>query len=54
MFDSSQPGQWQPLERTAFHDITDLTFAGNLGVAVGLNGTILLTNNAGVQWQAVQ
>ncbi len=54
MFDSSQPGQWQSLERTAFHDITDLTFVGNLGVAVGLNGTILLTNNAGVQWQAVQ
>jgi photosystem II stability/assembly factor-like uncharacterized protein len=54
MFDSSQPGQWQSLDRTAFYDITDLTFAGNLGVAVGLNGTILLTNNAGVQWQAVQ
>lgn len=54
MFDSSQPGQWQSLDRTAFRDITDLTFAGNLGVAVGLNGTILLTNNAGEQWQAVQ
>lgn len=54
MFLSAQPGQWQSLDRTAFHDITDLTFAGNLGVAVGLNGTILLTNNAGEQWQAVQ
>jgi photosystem II stability/assembly factor-like uncharacterized protein len=54
MFLSSQPGQWQSLDRTAFHDITDLAFAGNLGVAVGLNGTILLTNNAGEQWQAVQ
>lgn len=54
MFDSTQPGQWQSLDRTAFHDITDLAFAGNMGVAVGLNGTILLTNNAGAQWQAVQ
>jgi photosystem II stability/assembly factor-like uncharacterized protein len=56
MFDEAeaQSGQWQSLDRTAFHDITDMVFAGNLGVAVGLNGTILLTNNAGVQWQAVQ
>jgi photosystem II stability/assembly factor-like uncharacterized protein len=54
MFLSDQAGQWKSIDRTAFHDITDLTFAGNLGVAVGLNGTILLTNNAGDQWQAVQ
>ncbi len=54
MFLSAQPGQWQSLDRTAFHDITDLAFVGNFGVAVGLNGTILLTNNGGEQWQAVQ
>ena len=54
MFLSDQAGQWKSIDRTAFHDITDLTFAGNLGVAVGLNGTILLTTNAGDQWQAVQ
>jgi photosystem II stability/assembly factor-like uncharacterized protein len=54
MFLSAQPGQWTSLDRTAFHDITDLAFVGNLGVAVGLNGTILLTNNGGEQWQAVQ
>jgi photosystem II stability/assembly factor-like uncharacterized protein len=54
MFDQAQNGQWQSVDRTAFHDITDLAFAGNLGVAVGLNGTILLSNNAGEQWQAVQ
>ena len=54
MFNQPRSGQWQSVDRTAFHDITDLVFAGNLGVAVGLNGTILLTNNAGVQWQAVQ
>jgi photosystem II stability/assembly factor-like uncharacterized protein len=54
MFDEAQNGQWQSVDRTAFHDITDMDFSGNLGVAVGLNGTILLTNNAGEQWQAVQ
>jgi photosystem II stability/assembly factor-like uncharacterized protein len=54
MFNQPQSGQWQSVDRAAFYDITDLVFAGNLGVAVGLNGTILVTNNAGVQWQAVQ
>ncbi len=54
MFDQTADGPWTAQDRAAFHDITDLTFEGNLGVAVGLNGTILLTNNAGVKWQAVQ
>jgi photosystem II stability/assembly factor-like uncharacterized protein len=53
MFNEAQGGQWQSVERTAFHDITDLAFAGDLGVAVGLNGTILLSNNAGAEWRAV-
>jgi photosystem II stability/assembly factor-like uncharacterized protein len=53
-FDQGADGQWQAVERTTFHDLNDMAFAGNLGVAVGLNGTILLTNNAGEQWQAVQ
>jgi photosystem II stability/assembly factor-like uncharacterized protein len=53
MFNEAQDGQWQSVERTAFHDITDLAFAGELGVAVGLNGTILLSDNAGAQWRAV-
>jgi photosystem II stability/assembly factor-like uncharacterized protein len=53
MFDQSGPGEWKPAGKTAFHDITDLTFSGDLGVAVGLNGTILLSNNAGAEWRAV-
>ncbi len=54
MFDQAPGGQWKPSDRATFHDLTDLAFVGQLGVAVGLNGTILLTNNAGEQWQAVQ
>lgn len=54
MFEQAPGGQWKPSARTTFHDLTDLAFAGKLGVAVGLNGTILLTDNAGEQWQAVQ
>ena len=47
-------GQWQESPRATFHDLTDIAFVGNQGVAVGLNGTILLTQNAGEQWQVVQ
>jgi len=54
MFVQSPGGQWQAAPRTTFHDLTDIAFAGNQGVAVGLNGTILLTQNAGEQWQVVQ
>ena len=54
MFDQSASGQWQKVGQVTFRDITDIAFVGNEGVAVGLNGTILLTNNAGEQWQAVQ
>ena len=54
LFDEGPDGQWQAVDRSTFHDLNDMAFAGDLGVAVGLNGTILLTNNAGEQWQAVQ
>jgi len=54
MFVQNPGGQWQEAPRTTFHDLTDMAFAGNQGVAVGLNGTILLTQNAGEQWQVVQ
>ena len=54
MFDQAANGPWQSADRTSFHDITDMAFAGNVGVAVGLNGTILVSQNAGDQWQAVQ
>jgi photosystem II stability/assembly factor-like uncharacterized protein len=54
MFVQSPGGQWQEAPRATFQDLTDIAFAGNQGVAVGLNGTILLTENAGEKWQAVQ
>jgi photosystem II stability/assembly factor-like uncharacterized protein len=54
MFDQAPDGPWKSPDRTSFHDITDIAFNGNVGVAVGLNGTILVTQNAGDQWQAVQ
>lgn len=54
MFMQSPGGQWQEAPRATFQDLTDIAFSGNQGVAVGLNGTILLTENAGAQWQVVQ
>ena len=54
MFRQNSRGQWQEVKQITFRDITDMAFVGNEGVAVGLNGTILLTSNAGGQWQAVQ
>jgi photosystem II stability/assembly factor-like uncharacterized protein len=54
MFVQSAGGPWREAPRTTFHDLTDMAFAANQGVAVGLNGTILLTKNAGDQWQVVQ
>ncbi len=53
MFDEPSGGQWQALQRTAFHDLSDLAFAGDLGVAVGLNGTILVSSDAGAEWRSV-
>lgn len=46
-------GKWA-VQRPTFNDITDLAFAGKMGYAVGLNGTILRTENAGEQWQVVK
>ncbi len=54
MFVRNPGGQWQQAPQSTFHDVTDMAFLGNQGVAVGLNGTILLTQNAGEQWQVVQ
>ncbi len=54
MFGQNAGGQWQEVKQVTFRDITDIAFVGNEGVAVGLNGTILLTSNAGEQWQAVE
>jgi photosystem II stability/assembly factor-like uncharacterized protein len=46
-------GKWT-IQRPTFNDITDLAFSGNAGYAVGLNGTILRTDDAGKQWQVVK
>jgi photosystem II stability/assembly factor-like uncharacterized protein len=54
MFSLNSGGQWKEMPRSTFHDLTDIAFAGKNGVAVGLNGTILLTDDAGEKWQAVQ
>jgi photosystem II stability/assembly factor-like uncharacterized protein len=54
MFSENVGGQFQEAARTTFHDLTDMVFAGNQGVAVGLSGTILLKQGTSEQWQAVQ
>jgi photosystem II stability/assembly factor-like uncharacterized protein len=46
-------GKWV-VHRPSFNDITALAFSGKMGYAVGLNGTIVQTDNAGEQWQAVK
>jgi photosystem II stability/assembly factor-like uncharacterized protein len=47
-------GQWAEAPRVTFNDLTDIALAGNHAVMVGLNGTILLSDDAGEKWQAVQ
>jgi photosystem II stability/assembly factor-like uncharacterized protein len=46
-------GNWV-VHRPTFNDITAVAFLGNAGYAVGLNGLILRTDNAGEQWQVVK
>jgi len=53
-FFQNAAGQWQEAHRDTFNDLTDIALEGNEGVMVGLNGTILVSNDAGEQWQVVQ
>lgn len=53
-FVQSAGGQWSETPRTTFNDLTDIALAGNRAVMVGLNGTILLSDDAGEKWQVVQ
>lgn len=46
-------GKWI-VRRPTFNDIAAMAFMGNAGYAVGLNGLILRTNDAGEQWQVVK
>ena len=54
VFTESPSGQWQEDQRNTFNDLTDIALAGNEGVMVGSNGTILITDDAGEKWQAAQ
>jgi photosystem II stability/assembly factor-like uncharacterized protein len=53
LLEQDADGKWAA-SRNTFNDITDMAFAGPIGYAVGLNGTILRTQNAGEQWQLVK
>ena len=53
-FVRSPDGKWTEAPRTTFNDLTDIALAGNRAVMVGLSGTILLSDDAGEKWQAVQ
>lgn len=54
MFAQGADGKWQAVPRVTFNDLTDIAFAGNEGVMVGLSGTILVSDDAGEKWQVVQ
>jgi photosystem II stability/assembly factor-like uncharacterized protein len=44
---------WKVVNPT-FNDIADLAINGNLQVAVGLNGTVIFSQDNGAHWQALQ
>ncbi|HLK80851.1 MAG TPA: YCF48-related protein [Xanthobacteraceae bacterium] len=46
-------GKWV-VDRPTFNDIAAVAFAGQVGYAVGLDGVILRTNDAGETWQVVK
>jgi photosystem II stability/assembly factor-like uncharacterized protein len=42
------------LYRPSFYSLTDLAFAGTVGIAVGIEGTILRTENGGRNWEQIE
>ena len=52
LLERAPDGSWRE-EQISFGDITDISFAGSHGIAVGLGGTILRTANGGSTWQSV-
>jgi photosystem II stability/assembly factor-like uncharacterized protein len=48
-----QLGDWR-VENPTFNDISDLAVTGNTQVAVGLNGTVIISNDNGAHWQHVE
>lgn len=51
--DQQQLGGWT-VENPTFNDIADLALQGDLEVAVGLNGTVLFTQDNGAHWQTIR
>lgn len=47
-----QSTQW-PVINPTFNDISDLAIRGKVEVAVGLNGTVVYSNDSGEHWQTV-
>ncbi len=47
-----QLGDWR-VENPTFNDIADLAISGSLQVAVGLNGTVIISQDDGVHWEPV-
>ena len=48
-----QVADWH-VENPTFNDIADIAIAGNMEVAVGLNGTVLYTEDNGAHWTTVR
>ncbi len=53
MLSLDSAGHWTR-HRVVFNAVTDLAFAGKLGLAVGLNGTILRSGDGGKEWHPVR
>jgi len=48
-----QLGNWR-VENPSFNDISDLAISGQLQVAVGLNGTVIVSQDNGAHWQSLK
>jgi photosystem II stability/assembly factor-like uncharacterized protein len=51
--DQQQLSDWK-VENPTFNDISDLAIAGDVEVAVGLNGTVIFSEDGGAHWQTVR
>ncbi len=51
--DQQQLSDWKVANPT-FNDISDLAIAGDVEVAVGLNGTVIFSEDSGAHWQTVR
>ena len=51
--DQQQLGDWK-VENPTFNDISDLAITGDLEVAVGLNGTVIFSEDSGAHWQTIR